>query len=328
MELPGSFSGMRDLADAGARARRPASARRWRSSSAQAARVFSAPWASTSASCAASASNLLGAVTKGSPVSCGDARRHALRVVRVRVEAGADRGAAQRQLEQVGQRVLDVGAGRGRAARRSRENSWPSVSGVASCRWVRPILTMSREGRRLCRQRVAQRGHAGESLAAQRLTPPRCAWRWETCRSTTGPCSRRRWDARAAPRRARRRGARWRGWRAPRCTFMLRLGAGARLPDHQRELLVVLSGEHLVRRGHDRLRLLRRRARPARGSRAPPPSSPAPAHGSARAACARRRSEVLQRSLRLRAPEPIGRDLDGAEGVLLDASLHGLLSEG
>ena len=61
----------------------------------------------------------------------------------VRVEAGADGGAAERQLAEVRQRRLDVRRGRDRAAPPSREISWPSVSGVASCRCVRPILTMS-----------------------------------------------------------------------------------------------------------------------------------------------------------------------------------------
>ena len=89
--------------------RRPASARRWRSSSATAASVLSAPCACTSASCAASASNLLARRDEGQAGEPRELRGHALGELRVRVEAGADRGAAQRQLAQSrGSAALDV----------------------------------------------------------------------------------------------------------------------------------------------------------------------------------------------------------------------------
>ena len=79
IELPGSFSGMRDLAEPAARPARRASARRWRSSSAT-RRASSARRARcTSASCAASASNLFGAVTNGRPVSSRELGRDARR---------------------------------------------------------------------------------------------------------------------------------------------------------------------------------------------------------------------------------------------------------
>ena len=72
------------------------------------ARVLSAPWATTSASWLARASNLFSAVTKGKPGQLGDlggAPRTAYSVVRV--QAGADRGAAQRQLVEMRQGVVD-----------------------------------------------------------------------------------------------------------------------------------------------------------------------------------------------------------------------------
>ena len=65
-----------------------------------AATVLMAPWLITIASCAASASNLLGAVVKGRPVIA--AMRAATFSAKPigRVEAGADGGAALRQLHQ------------------------------------------------------------------------------------------------------------------------------------------------------------------------------------------------------------------------------------
>ena len=70
----------------------------------EAATVFSAPDISTMASCAASASNLFGAVTNGRPVISaifgGDLLGEAL----AGVEPGADRGAALRQRVDVVQR--------------------------------------------------------------------------------------------------------------------------------------------------------------------------------------------------------------------------------
>ena len=56
----------------------------------------------------ASASNLLGAVTNGSPVSRASSAATFTANSRMRVEAGADRGAAERQLAQVRQRGVDV----------------------------------------------------------------------------------------------------------------------------------------------------------------------------------------------------------------------------
>ena len=81
MDEPGSFSG-RTSSPSPLRGPEPSQ----RMSSAifmsETASVRSAPWVKTSASWAASAANLLGAVTKGSPVSVGDGRGHPRRRTR------------------------------------------------------------------------------------------------------------------------------------------------------------------------------------------------------------------------------------------------------
>ena len=89
------------------------------------------------------------------------------------------------------------------------EISWPSVSGVASCRWVRPILTMSAKAARLVGERAAQR-RAGP--AAGRWRSPSTA---ATC-IAVGKTSLDDWPQvdvvvrvhAGAPRRARRPAAR------------------------------------------------------------------------------------------------------------------------
>ena len=67
-------------------------------------------------------------------------RRRAFRT-RQRIEACTHSGATESQFAHVRQRGFDM-LPRGRAVTRT-ENSCPSVNGVASCKCVRPILTMS-----------------------------------------------------------------------------------------------------------------------------------------------------------------------------------------
>src|SRR5882762_4423182 len=97
------------------------------------------------------------------------------------------------------------------------------------------------------------------------------------------------------------------------------LGARARLPHHQRKFAVVLSGEHLVGGGGDGVRLLlgellqlyvhaRTRALDER-ERADQLQGHALAGN----------AEILERALRLRAPQPVGGNADLAEAVVLDA---------
>ena len=102
------------------------------------------------------------------------------------------------------------------------------------------------------------------------------------------------------------------------------LRARAGLPDHQREFVVMLAGQHLVGRGDD--------------GRRPCPASSRPMRwfttAQERLICTRARIssrgmrspgdvEVLQRALGLGAPEPLGRNLDRAEGVVFNPGLHG-----
>ena len=97
IELPGSFSGMviSPMPQRGPLAIQRTSLAIFMSA---AASVFSAPCACTIASWVASASNLLGAVTKAQPVSRASSSATRRRQLGMRVEPGAHRRAAERQL--------------------------------------------------------------------------------------------------------------------------------------------------------------------------------------------------------------------------------------
>ena len=148
--------------------------------------VRSAALALTIASCADSAANLLRADVNGLPVACAMCRATTLAEARRRVDAGADRRAAERQ------RI---------AARRARwrryfvassscatqpEITWPSVTGVASCRCVRPSMTTSANARALRVERRAQLRDRGQQRAVELLDRRDVHHRRETRRSTTG----------------------------------------------------------------------------------------------------------------------------------------------
>ena len=107
IELPGSFSGseISPIPERGPEASRRRSFAIFVSA---AASVFSAPCANTSASCPASAANLFGAGSNGRPGHARDLRRHARAELRVRIQAGADRGAADRQPIQARQHRVDA----------------------------------------------------------------------------------------------------------------------------------------------------------------------------------------------------------------------------
>ena len=66
-------------------------------------------------------------------------------------------------------------------------NSWPSVTGVASIRWVRPAFTTSANSAGLGGERGAQVVEGGQQLAVQRRAPRPRGSRRGTRRSTTGP---------------------------------------------------------------------------------------------------------------------------------------------
>ena len=100
------------------------------------------------------------------------------------------------------------------------------------------------------------------------------------------------------------------------------LRARAGLPDDERELAVVLAGEHLVGGGDDGVGLLRGRAcRGRRLTTARAALDPGQRADQLGRHLLGRDVEVLQRALGLRAPEAVGGDLDLAEGVFLDALL-------
>src|SRR5437868_2396505 len=97
------------------------------------------------------------------------------------------------------------------------------------------------------------------------------------------------------------------------------LRAGARLPDHERKFSVMAAGQHLVGAAPDRLGL----------ARVEQPESAVRARGrflhqrkrvddGERHALARD-AEKAPAALGLRAPEPLGLDLDRAEAIFLDA---------
>ena len=97
IELPGSFAGSTS-SPSPARGPEPSQRRSSAIFIRFVASVRTAPWAKTSASWAASAANLFGAVTNGSPVIAAIFGGDALGELGVGVEARADGGAAQREL--------------------------------------------------------------------------------------------------------------------------------------------------------------------------------------------------------------------------------------
>ena len=181
-----------------------------------AASVFSAPWAKTIASCAASASNLFGAETNGRPVRAASSAATRGAEVGRRVQAGADRRAAERQLAQVRQGGAHV------------------RQAVVELGDPAGDLLAERERRRVLQVGAADLDDVGELLAPWRRASP-AAPRGRECRR-----SRRRLDRGDAHRRRedvvrrlaavdvvvrmhepafaerRRRAAARRGWRAPR----------------------------------------------------------------------------------------------------------------
>ena len=107
IDEPGSFSG-RASSPSPLRGPEPSQRRSSAIFISETASVRRAPWVKTRASWAARAANLLGAVTKGSPVMAAIAAATRCAELGVRVEAGAHRRAAGRQLVEAGQGQLDA----------------------------------------------------------------------------------------------------------------------------------------------------------------------------------------------------------------------------
>ncbi len=172
IELPGSFSGMRSspIPQRGPEAsHRTSLAILVRA----AARARSAPCPPTSASWAASASNLLGADTKGCPVRSAITRA---------ARSPNPRGALSPVPTAVPPSASSWSPGIPARMWPSARSSWltqpeiscPSVSGTASWRWVRPILTTSAKARDLARRVSRSRVTAGTSRPSICSTTAMC----------------------------------------------------------------------------------------------------------------------------------------------------------
>ncbi len=101
----------------------------------------------------------------------------------------------------------------------------------------------------------------------------------------------------------------------------VRLRAAARLPNDEGEFVVVLAGQNFVGRGDDGAALFRiERSKVEVDEGGGLFDERERVDQRARHALARD-LEVRERALRLRAPQPVGGDVDGAEGVFLDANV-------
>ena len=177
----------------------------------------------------------------------------------MRVQARAHRRAANRQIVAVHPAPWQCA----RTSRSSRltqpENSWPTVSGVASCKCVRPILTMPANSLRFGVQGVAQ------------LSSPRAARCLRRLRGRGNVHGR----GKRVVRRLRHVDVviRMNGFLAAHraagnldgaigdhlVDVHVGLRAAAGLPDAQREMIVELAGDHFVGGLHDEPWLCRRR---------------------------------------------------------------------
>ncbi len=172
IELPGSFSGIviSPIPQRGPDASQRTSLAIFIRDTAS-VRIAAERW--TSASCAASASNLLGAVTKGSPVrlAISPATRLAnsgcaLRPVPTAVPPSASSNtwgsaASMRTIARS-------------SCRTQPEISWPSVSGVASIKCVRPIFTIPAKAFSFSRNASRSRATAGISRSRASIAAATC----------------------------------------------------------------------------------------------------------------------------------------------------------
>ena len=262
---------------------------------------------------------MFGAVTNGSPVS--SARRSATRAAQlgVRVEAGADRRAAERQLAQVGQRRLERAPCRGRAAPPSRD----LLAERERCR-VHEVRAADLDDRRGTRPPSPRASRAAASTAGitRRVKRDRAAT-WiavgnDVVRRLAAVHVVVRVDEAALAARAAEDLARAVGER-PRsrsCSSACRCRSATRRAGTRRP-----AGRRAPRRTRATIaRPSRRRARRARTLTC------ATAFFTSASAWTRaigmRSPEIRKfaaRALGLRAPQPVGRHLDFPERVLLDA---------
>ena len=276
----------------------------------------------TIASCADSAANLFARRRErlaGFAARC--AARHRLAEARMRVEAGADRRAAERERIQPLSRARDAGAARRRAARPSRRSpgrASPASRPAGACGRSSRRRRTRAPSRRACR--AAARAPAAARGRAPR--PSRCASRpgnasfddWPRLTSSFGCIGFLRADDAAGEL------DRAIGDHLVRVHVGLRAGAG--LEHDQRKLGVELAVDHFLRRARDQLGLVVRAARRARAlaSAAAFLSRPnARITGRPQRKRVDADREVVDRALRLRAPQVVGGHAHFAERVLLDA---------
>ena len=283
-----------------------------------AASVFRAPDASTIASWAASASNLLGALTNGWPVRRRDPGRDALGESRRRVQPGAHRGPAQRQLVQVRQRSLDPLAAAFDLLRVAGE--FLAERQRHRVHQVRAAdLDDLRERVALVRKRLLQRRRGRQQALAQRRDGSDVHGRREgvvgglrAVDVVVGV------DGRLAAELA---AGQLDGAVGDHLVDVhVRLRAAAGLPDDQRKVVVQIAGDDLIGGAHDQVALAHLQHAELRvGERRRLLEDPEGAHHLDRHAFAAD-AEVVARPFGLRAPVAVGGNAHRAEGV-------GLLTE-
>ena len=263
---------------------------------------------------------LVGRAGEGMAGEPGQLLRHAVGEFGVRVEAGAHRGTAQRQLAQVRQRALHV------------------ADAVVELRHPAGGLLAQRQRRRVLQMRAADLHDLAELLA---LPGERVAQEPQR-RDELVDDGRDRGDVHGGGKHVVRRlalvhlvvgmdesllsalaaedlaGA----VRQHLVHVHVGLRAAAGLPDGERELPLMLPGDHLVGRLDDGLGLLGVEHLQVEVHLRSRPLHPRERLDQLRRHLLGADLEVEQRALRLGAPQPVGRDLDGAEGVLLDARGH------
>ena len=285
-----------------------------------AASALSAPWANTSAPCDASASNLFGAVTNGRPVMAADSFGKRLGEAALGVEAGADRGAALRQrikLLQAGFDARDAGRHlRGIAGEFLAERQRRRILGVGAADLddgteffglrLQRGLQMCQRRQQPLRDFFRRRDmHRGREAVVRRLAHI----------DVIVGMDRRFLAALAAEHFVGAVGDHL-------VDVHVGLGAGAGLPHRQREMIVELAVDDLLRRLHDGLCAARiERSERQIGFRRGALDDGERADDRARHALLAD-AEIIARALGLRAPVAVRRHFDRAERIGFGAGLH------
>ena len=145
------------------------------------ASTFSCPDSSTAVSCADMRLEVVARWARSaSPVSRRQLGAEALPELRMRIDAGADRGAALRQRAAAAARTACRRAMPFSICVRQPDSSCDSVTGIASIRCVRPVLTMSATSCSLALQRLAQMLERRQQLLAAAAAPRSRGSPWES----------------------------------------------------------------------------------------------------------------------------------------------------